>query len=884
MQSDKPGKLIFWSVVLKNKTLMEKVEEINVIFERLEEKSEEIQKNALDMLLQFVKGTSTLAASSTLNLSYLENNKLRLEKICDGLNAYNKRYLCDILSVINVLKDDSLSLHYRVSGNVLPLETWGHQYVKKILGCMLKLTTISPDIKPVADDCISFLFRHNMELDAIDFMEELGWENTIVNFVDEHNYNRICLYLSDLEKYAFKYANIILEIHRKMKNYSEMLISLLNISSLAIPEFLASVEDGSIKTQLAFMLARANYVLPQKEEFMQNIFGDATLYTISCNKHLGRFFSHLCTDLQILKPKNVPDFLRGSTFLRHDKEISVKCLAPICIANGLVHLGFERDTVFSPRPEDPRIEIDFDVLGKAAKSEIISVFSSIGAIYLYSQQQAFEVLNEYLFSENPFKKTSALLGLAISNVKVFDENYTAMALLLENLKVNCSYQRIATIFSLQLIYSGTCNYKLKDVLKELVYSENVETSCFASFTLGSIFFGSADAEIASMLIQNLVDKSTTDSENGFFGLLILGFALLFYKNGDYQDALNTLKEVNTPYYIHVSTLTKCLAHFGSGDVELMNEILGEAFEGDEGIQIEKGDLNFENPQEVKDERVEQEDVSSRKGKAKISRSEGSRNLLKSVSLLGVALLSMGDELFSKMALRVISSSSLLDNSHLKSTISLCFALLSPSSPSVELVDTLSKFCNSSETKTILSSIISLGIVGAGTNNTRVSDVLEQQYAYNTKCLKAAPASKISQGLLHMGKGTMTLSPFAFNKKKLLEKNFVGLLASVFMLMDPESSPMLSKYMYLNYFFIQASSLKQVVTLDEEMNYTKTQLRIGEPVNNVGVVGRPRKISSVQTHNSPIILQENEMAEICEDDDVYALTSYIEDVVIVRNKG
>lgn len=862
---------------------MDKVEEINIIFERLEEDNEEIQKNALDMLLQFVKGTHTLAASSTMNFSYLDENKSRLEKICNGLKEYNKRYMSDILSVIYVMRDDSLALHYRMGGNIVPLETWGHQYVKKITGCMLKFLPLSPELDSIAGDCISFLFRHNMELDAIDFLDEMKRERAVVNFVDDHNYDRINLYLSDMKKYDEKYEGPLLEIHTKMHNYSAVLVSLLNTNPGKVAEFVSSVGDSLVRIQLSFMLARVGYVLPQRDEFVQNVLSDTSFYSISCNRHLSGFFQYLCTDLQILKPKSIPDFLRGSTSLRHEKEISIKCLAPICISNGFVHLGFGRDTIFAPKAEDPRIEIDFEVLGKAAKSEIISVFSSVGAINLYSPEKTLEGLSEYMFSDNPFKKTAALLGCAISNIKVFDENHTALALLLENLKVNCNYQRIATIFALQLIYSGTHENKLLDTLKELVYCDSVEVSCFASFALGSVFIGSADLDITSLLIQNFIDKSFAYSDSLFFGLFMLGFSLLFHKNKGFESVLKTLKDMKTPYYSHMSILIRCQAYFGSGDTELMNEILGEAFEEEDTALTPKASRSGAEIKTDGDEPRTQDEKLESSADAKAVQGESSRNLLKAISLIGITLLSMGDEMFSKMAIRIVNSSNLLDSSHLKSTIPLCIALLSPSDPSVDIVDTLNKLCNNPEPKVVLNSIMALGIVGAGTNNTRISETLEQQYSYNTKCLKAAPAIKISQGLLHLGKGTMTLSPFVFHKSTLVPKNFVGLLAAAFLLIDPDHSPMLSKYMYLNYFFVQASSLKQVVVVDEKMKYAKVQLRIGEPVNNVGIVGRPRKIASVQTHNSPIILQENEMVELGEDDKICPLTSYIEDVVVVKTK-
>lgn len=52
----------------------------------------------------------------------------------------------------------------------------------------------------------------------------------------------------------------------------------------------------------------------------------------------------------------------------------------------------------------------------------------------------------------------------------------------------------------------------------------------------------------------------------------------------------------------------------------------------------------------------------------------------------------------------------------------------------------------------------LGIVGAGTNNSKLAEAL-RAVAANSGDEKLLFFTRIAQGLLHMGKGTLTLHPY-----------------------------------------------------------------------------------------------------------------------------
>lgn len=812
---------------------MDKNKDIELVLNRLSDQSEEIQRSALEILLELVRGVNTLNTTSANNYDYIENNKYRLEQIYETMQGNNKRMLADILSMIYVFTNGNLSLHYRLKGGILSLETFGHLYVKKLLANITNLKSYDENIVKVIDDSIRFLFSHNLECDAIDFCHEFNLLNLIVNYSDSHNYERIFLYLNEFKKYDENFEDLILEIALKMKDYPTALIFTLR-KKLSVEDLINSAEKIEEKMQIAFMLGRMNLPLPQKQEYTELIKKNFSLFSISANFHLKSFFDFLIEDLQIRKPRKPLEFLKGNPFFKMDRDISPKYLSNLCIANALVHLGFGEDSIFlSKTPNE--FSADLSTLEDSSKSEMLSLFSSYGAINYFSQQNTIDQLNELIFSDFSIRRTSALLGLAIANTKVFDDNHTCLAFFRESLTVQCQYQQVALLLGLQMIYSASQYSKVKSIFLEMCYSPFPDVACFSAFCLGSVFCGSGDLEVSSVLIQVLSESKNQSSP--FLNLVYLGMGLLFFKNTDYSGIFETLENFDEVFpYCYI--MIKSFAHFGSGNVEIINEIFGDYFEEDDN--------------------------------------EHKNNTLRMFSILSVALLSSGDELFSKMAMRVLSSISLLEEEFMKSTTAIAMAFLSPSNPQLELVDLLIKFSNSSDSKVILNSIISLGVVGAGTNNTRISEILERLYSYNMKGSKLTNGLILAQGLLHLGKGTMSLSPYILHKNHLIPKNMIGLFAGLFLFLDPENSPLTNKYPFLSYLFVQSSSLKQVICVNKEMDYLKSILRIGNPLNLVGVVGKPKKIASIQTHHSPIIVQENEMVE-CVDK---GFSRFIEDVVIL----
>ncbi|KMV66233.1 26S proteasome regulatory complex protein [Encephalitozoon cuniculi EcunIII-L] len=789
--------------------------ELKIIVERIQDPDIDIQNNALNMLFDVTKSSHSKSID-TINFQYLADNLDVLEDVCKRLEGNKKRWLCDIISAICVVDDERKLLGYRVEGNIIDLKEWGHLYVKKLIGCIADVKNNKMDFpfaktRDVGRECIDFLFKHNAEFEAIDFLVEVGGIEAVLDYVDTHNYNRIVLYLEDMNSFV-DLEEVILKIYLKMGDHSRYVVGLIRRQkSKEAIEYVRSIEDRDYRKQCLYILARCNlyYEASDPEE----------KYILS-NGYIKDVYREIGAELEIDKPSKMDAILKG---FKYDKD--TRQLASIGIANGFVHMGYGRDPIFLPQEGDSRVPLDYEAILGCDVPDLISVFGSIGVIESWNSEKVMETLQEHIFADFSYRKTGSLLGLALSGLRNFEERPAILALLSNNLQSSSSIHVIATLLGIEAMFSGTQAEEVRELLQPLMFSDSSEVVFFTSFTLGSVFCGSADEDLTSLMLQTFVEKGK-ESETQFFRFLMLGLASLFYRRKDVECGI---MEIGGALSKHESILIKGFQYVGTGDSNVIESILTDSFTGDTDA------------------------------------------LLESLGLLSCALVSMGDETSSQMVGRIVSSSLLLDSSHLRSVLPLCYSILYPSNPQVNVLDMLEKSLNIGETNCIISTIVSLGLIGAGTLNSRITKILDQQYSYYYKDSKVLPVLKIAQGLVSLGKGLLSISPLYFDKTTFMPKNTIGLFSTVFMLLDSSISPLVSSHAYMFFLLCQACTQKYV-TCSEKIN-----IRVGHPINTVGMVGEPKKLSSVQTHTSPVVLSEKIRAETDEN----VCSSYIEDVLILK---
>lgn len=178
-----------------------------------------------------------------------------------------------------------------------------------------------------------------------------------------------------------------------------------------------------------------------------------------------------------------------------------------------------------------------------------------------------------------------------------------------------------------------------------------------------------------------------------------------------------------------------------------------------------------------------------------------------VAVLGIALVSMGEEIGSEMAMRsfdhllqlkqlqiFLNLDYSLKKNHnrygepiIRRGIPLALGLLSISYPRITVMDTLSKLSHDADEEVSLGAIFSLGLIGAGTNNSRVAGLLRNLAIYYYKEPNHLFMVRIAQGLVYLGKGTLSLAPYHSDRLLLSPIAMTGLLTVIHSCFDFKNS-------------------------------------------------------------------------------------------------
>lgn len=179
----------------------------------------------------------------------------------------------------------------------------------------------------------------------------------------------------------------------------------------------------------------------------------------------------------------------------------------------------------------------------------------------------------------------------------------------------------------------------------------------------------------------------------------------------------------------------------------------------------------------------------------------------------------------------------------------------------------------------MNAIFSLGLVSSGTNHSRVAGLLRNLAAYYSEETNPLFIVRISQGLLHLGKGLLTLNPMYSHNLLLNKVGMAGILISLFALTEAEALTC-GKHQFLIYSLALAMQPRMVMCVDEKLEPKKVQVMIGQSVDIVGQTGNPRTITGFQVHDSPALMASGERSELSNDDYI-SCTEVLENIVIVQ---
>ncbi|EEB08483.1 19S proteasome regulatory subunit Mts4 [Schizosaccharomyces japonicus yFS275] len=825
--------------------------DLEMLVERIVEANPELIEAALVQLKDAIRTSTSSMTAVPKPLKFLRPHYPTLVNVYEKWeDGKQKTQLADILSVLGMTYSEPgkrESLKYRLQGVTSDPVSWGHEYVRHLAAEIgeeysdrQQKELDTKDLYSLSMEIVPFFLNHNAEADAIDLLQEIEAIDRLPEFVEADNASRVCLYLTScVNLLPFPEDVALLKtahaIHRKFDRFTEALNISIRLASMSmIKDDFNAVTDPLVKKQMAFMLACQQIQMKCEDESLDEAIR---------NTRLSEFFHYLGKELNLMEPKLPEDIYKTHldmprSGLGSSSMFSAKQNLASTFVNAFVNAGFGADKLIMQNEEEA------SWIYKNKDTGMLTATASLGMLHLWDVEIGLSELDKYLYSTEENIKAGALLGIGLANVSVHNEADPAIAVLSEYLEMGSAKLRMSAIVGLGLAYAGSNREDLLDMLSPFVtdVSIGLQLPCLAALSLGLIFVGSCNGDVASIILQTLMEREPESQDSSWGRFMALGLALLFNGKQDLADAtIETLRAIEGPIAEQARILVDICSYAGTGNVLKIQNLLHIC---SEPVPAEK---------------------------------EG-ETTVQSLAVLGVAIIAMGEDIGAEMVTRQFGHMMHYGEASIRKAVPLALGLLSASNPEMKIFDTLSRYSHDSDLDVAYNAIFSMGLVGAGTNNARLAQLLRQLANYYHKESNALFMVRIAQGLLHMGKGTVTVNPYHTDRQILGQTAFAGLLTVALGLLDAKTL-MLDSSHWLFYYLALAMRPRMLLTLGEDGQPLPVSVRVGQAVDVVGQAGRPKVITGWVTHTTPVLLHHNERAELATES--YTPLSTMEGIVILR---
>lgn len=840
--------------------------------------------------------------------------------------------LADVLSVVAMTYSDGGkrdSLKYRFLCAEGSVADWGHEYMRNLaleigeayqesLGAddeyTARLVKLSLQIVP-------FFLKHNAEADAVDLLLEVESIEKLPQFLDASTYARVCLYmvscvplLAPPDDVAFLQTAYSIYLSHNQLTQALTLAIKLDDENLISQVFAAS-DDVLVHKQLGFILSAQfnRFRSPNEDIDVQE--------TIS-NVKLPEYFAYLAKELNLLEPK-VPDdiyksYLEDSRFSFGSGSIdSAKQNLAALFVNAFINMGFCNDKLVLQTEESK------SWIYRTKGTGMISSTAAIGSIYQWNIDDGLQALNKYTEIGDADIKAGALLGTGIVSANINDEAEAAFALLQEYVSDPKKLLQTSAITGLGIAFAGSANEEVLALLFPLISDTEapLEVSCLAALALGHVFVGSSHGDITSAVLQTLLERDFSQLNNKYIRFMAMGLGLLYMgKTELIDDVLDIIDAIEHPINKTLKVLINICAYAGTGNVLQIQSLLqmcsakpkkpvekkddeeenGEAAasestevklenvpaNGADDVEMEDASAEgaADNNTETDNKKAEKDSVDEAEADEDDEGDEETEEMYQGIAVLGLACIAMGEDIGQDMVLRHFSHLMHYGNGLIRRAVPLAMGLVSASHPQMKAFDTLSRFTHDPDLEVAQNAIYAMGLVGAGTNNARLAQLLRQLAQYYSKSPDSLFMVRIAQGLLYLGKGTLTLTPFNIERSILNKVSLAALLTVSVALLDPKAFILNDSTSdtthQLLYYLTPAIKPKMLITVDEDLNPIKVNVRVGQAVDVVGQAGKPKTITGWVTQATPVLLNYGERAEL-ENNEYISLSHSLEGIVILK---
>jgi 26S proteasome regulatory subunit N1 len=258
-----------------------------------------------------------------------------------------------------------------------------------------------------------------------------------------------------------------------------------------------------------------------------------------------------------------------------------------------------------------------------------------------------------------------------------------------------------------------------------------------------------------------------------------------------------------------------------------------------------------------------------------------------LAVLGISLVAFGEQISTEMSLRMFDHLLQYSELPIKRAVPLALGFLYVSNPDYGVIDQLSRLSHDADADVALSAVFGLGLVSAGTNNSRVAQLLRSLSDFYAQDDNLLFCVRVAQGLNAMGKGLLTLHPKHSDGLLLRPASMAALLAVCVSALDMKETFLNKRYHYLLFALTPALSPRLLMALEKEdsallphrdleteedvearravslsdLTLSPIEVRVGSAVEVVGQAGKPRTITGFQTHVTPVQVSFGERAEL-----------------------
>lgn len=739
---------------------------------------------------------------------------------------------------ISVSNDKNDSVKFFFKSNKKDLFLYSDDYLNCLAGELSDEIQNSKDsnyIKLCYDTAFricEYFFNNHLEINGTDLLLEIDKISDIINYLSDKNAKKVLDYLLEISKLSSdseEYTRILESTYNVSLKFGFIFTALsvamkLNDTNKIAELFELNKDSEVTMKQLAFYLSRNRVFMLQENEKIFEIIG---------NTHLSEYYKDFLLKLDCEKPKKPEEVYKTSIDNPNGKIDSALLNMADVFVNSFLNVGLTKDTMTSNN----------NFIGNLKEVGQFCASASIGLINMWDFSSCSNTISEFLDLKDGFTKAGALLGLGISNCGVWNENDETLALVSESLESDDPNTVIGALLALGFAYAGSNREDLYELIHPVLVNsdKSISVSTFAALALGLVFIGEAHEETVSSILSIFMTIDDAVLNNSVCRFLGVGLALLFLGNLDRADAvLETLDSIDKPLCRYTKIIVEVAAFAGTGNVLKIQKILRFITE-----EAEKDDI-----------------------------------VLQVAAMIGISFIAMGEKTGVEMCLRMVHHIMQYASKELKRGVPILLSFLSISNPQIIVCDLLLKLAYDDDEETSKRALLGFGIVGFGTNNSRIAGFLRNFALYYEKDLEHLYCIRISQGFLHAGKGTIGIDPYFCNKFLYSKVSMAGLFIFANSMLDTKNI-LIDKFNYLVYSLVLSVYPKFLYLMNEKMMPLDILVRVGNAVDTVTQVGDKRQITGFQTHSSPVIIGLNEKSELVDDEYLLLNDCSLEGVVILK---